>query len=185
LDNTDQTLSCVKGSHLTPGQTAAAGFGKISKEDAAVCEENKVKIIVPPGQWIVFFQTIAHEVCAVQRKERSMRVFFGFRLTELSEALFPNNENAYRLQGVPLIPSGQTPSMYPAMSWMFDKQRKAISEWSKATFKLPMLEWKILKKTGEKVRIVKRESSSLSELGFPLYPAYTADELAILQPIDL
>ena len=134
----------------------------------------------------MFFSNTVHEVVARKRPDKSIRIFFGFRLTKLATPLFPENRDAYDTFGVPKIPSGQTPHMYSSNHWSYPLNRKNLVKWSGETFIESVLREKLVKSTGETCTVVPLVCPSLAELDLmATYPPYTKEDLAILQPVSL
>jgi hypothetical protein len=183
LDNTDQYFSCCKGTHKDAHD--GKGFSKINKTQHAKYDKLKSLVVVPMGHWIVFYQHIVHEVVARKRTTRSCRQFTGFRLTKLSDPLFPSNAQTLSDQGVPKIPSGQTPPMYSANHWSFPKNRKTLIIWAKSTFIPKLISTKTVQTTGESVQCIERFLPSLKTLNLPLYQPYQSKELKILTPTTI
>lgn len=160
LDDTPQFFSCVPG---TQDKSGESGFVPIKEK----FEGTKVEI--PPGYGILFYQDLIHEVLPTKTKQNMYRVFHGFRVTESLNPIF-DVEETIKKQGVPKIPSAQTPPMYAKTHPVFHQEKLALfSEKFKDVCR------------DEKGR-VHRFMSSLEEYGFPLYPPYTEKEKAIFYP---
>jgi hypothetical protein len=185
FDHTAQYFSCVPGSHNDP-RDASVGFSLIKSEaQLARCGQEKRVVEVPPGHMLIFFQNLIHEVIGKARTHHQFRLFTPFRLTPSAEMLFASNYSMAILdQGVPLIPSGQRPAVWPTANWNYTKQRAGLELFS-ARFKdvACQAEKRLLSDPSvAPMRIVWREMRSLYELGLPMYPAYEQHECDIFVP---
>jgi hypothetical protein len=153
-------LSGVAGTHLDqPGPT---GFAKIkSKEEKKMYEAKKQQFSVAPGQWLVFFQNLVHEVLSIKQPEDSLRIYFGFRITRIAQPLIASNISAsfFIDQGVPLIPSAQNPPMFSMMHSSFLLHKMTVP-WSLDTFHPICLETKVPKATTKAAKTKKRKQPS-------------------------
>lgn len=99
---------------------SSSGFANIPKEEHAYWNSRKVKVVVPPGHAIVFYQTIVHEVLPTARKDSTMhRHFLGARLcaatsaaSEDAPASIIDYTKVFEDGAVPLLPSGQIAPLY-------------------------------------------------------------------------
>lgn len=183
LDTKSQYFSCVPKTHHE--KTKKAGFVQEEKQDELEKKYRGVskKVECPPGHWIFFFQNIMHEVLAIKQKDNiSLKQYFGWRITEDTEPLFPDNISKMKDHGLPQIPSGQTPWMYGPSHNQYHQSK--LIEWSNKNFKKECLVEKT-KKTGEKYTVVNRFLPSLKEMGLDIYPEYTSEDIDILKPIPL
>jgi len=189
----DHALSCVPGSHRkSTGSPTEEGFLKLSQAESDWYKPQMQLVNCLPGEWIVFQQTIVHEVRAVQYTERVKRLFTGWRLTAENQSFMDwlyGNNRAIRSFFVPRIPSGQEPAMYPKSSWVYTAQRVQLSAWSRETFIPAMLTRRVVKnstlknETGKEYVVVREECPSLAAIGAgSLYPPYAESELRLLQP---
>lgn len=179
LNSGPQYLSCVPGSHGHNGD--AEGFARLDKGPRA----DKVLVEVPGGHMLIFYQNLVHEVRPQKCREVQYRLFTPFRLTDRDEPLFASSyEEAIENQGVPLIPSGQRPAMWPVTNWNYPAQRDALEVFSRRVKDVACEPAKRLKNNPEAPprRIVHRDMRSLRDLGLPMYPAYTEEDRAILVP---
>ena len=134
---------------------------------------------------LIFYQNLVHEVRPQKCREVQYRLFTPFRLTDRDEPLFASSyEEAIENQGVPLIPSGQRPAMWPVTNWNYPAQRDALEVFSRRVKDVACEPAKRLKNNPEAPprRIVHRDMRSLRDLGLPMYPAYTEEDRAILVP---
>ena len=188
FDKVPQYFSCVLGTHKEPrGET---GFAKITdKKKIAELKAKSQLIEVLPGHAIVFFQNITHNVYSKTIKGRdSVKLFTGFALTESDRPLFDEYQETLVNQGVPVLPSGAPAKMYYSAKWMYTKQRTRLSEWSQETFNEACLTQRTVGSgahKGETYTVVHQQMKSLTEYGFPLYPAYDDDELSLYAPGDV
>lgn len=176
-----QYLSCVPGSHGDNGD--AEGFARIEGP-----REGKKRVEVPGGHLLIFYQNLVHEVRPQKCREVQYRLFTPFRLTDRDEPLFASSyRDAIENQGVPLIPSGQRPAMWPRTNWNYPAQREALEVFSRSVKDVACDPARRLKKDpgAPPRRIVHREMKSLRDLGLPMYPEYSREDLAILVPRTL
>lgn len=152
----DQTqyFSCARGSHkFDNGENEHEhfGFAQIKPSEYPKFEAKKVRVPVPPGHWIIFYQHIAHQVCPEKIQRDSFRLFAGFN--------FLNSKNPKPLFGIDymsrvvefqesvLLPSGQQPPLFAANNLSY--QREKVEAWSRATFHPSLL---IERTTGAKTK---------------------------------
>lgn len=183
-----QYFSCVPGSH-NDTKDDAVGFSLIkSDEQLARCKLGKTVVEIPGGHNIIFYQHLIHEVRPHKCRDNQFRLFTPFRLTPSSEMLFAASyEDAIENQGVPLIPSGQRPMIWPKTNWNYPTQRDSLETFS-LHFKDVVCELnKRLKNDPDAppMRIVFREMRSLRELGLPMYPMYSQEDREIFIPTAL
>lgn len=167
-----QNFSCVPGTHNE--EVTGSGFKKFTPEEGREFKRRKELVACPPGHWIVFNQHLVHEVLSKKAKQDSLRQYIGFRLTQSIHPLF-DNTHVFIEQGVPLLPSGQRPPMFAANHTSFFPDM--LDSWSEKTFQSVCLH-----KTNRDRLRVDRFMESLVAYGFPLYPAYSPDEIAIMTP---
>jgi len=162
LDDTPQFFSCVPGTQDKSG--CDSGFVPVKEKFQGT------KVEIPPGCGILFYQDLIHEVLPTKTKQNMYRVFHGFRVTTSSKNIF-DVEETIKKQGVPKIPSGQTPPLYSKSHPVFHKEKLAVfSEKFKDVCR------------DEKTGSVHRFMNSLEDYGLPLYPAYTEKEINIFYP---
>jgi hypothetical protein len=182
----NQYFSCVPSSHmLFPDK--ANGFTSLNKDELNQVnpKSNKIKVVIPPGHWIVFFNSIVHEVKPRTMNYNSIRVYLGFRMTTTDIHLFDMHRNAafrvmmeanktpsfnfhqqvFDQQGIPPLPSGQMPPNYAKLHLVNWKPR--LVDWS-ATIQSAAIDMR----SG----IVHRFMPSLREMHMPLYQPYSTDE---------
>jgi hypothetical protein len=211
LDDTDQYFSCVPGTHLdsTLFGTVNTGFSKIPKEKHAGYRTRSMRISIPSGHCLVFFQHLVHEVVPSKAIHDMYRIFHGFRLTHGDKPIFYDDYKHRRVfedQDIPRLPSFQKPPMYssnhgsvllglpqdPSVSTelvgKFTLPGQNIKtntvQWSLNTFHNNSIETKTRIKDGRSFsyHIVRRFMKSLREDGYPLYDAYTRKERALYIP---
>lgn len=176
LDSEDQYFSCVPSTHVI--KTGTPGFVKCKGDYT----KDRQTFKIPGGHWIIFHQTLVHEVLSVKQKHDSLRQYVGFRLTKDAQPLF-DHDDVMLYQGVPKIPSGQIPPLYAANHLSYHQQ-KTIT-WSEKTFKKECLVEKTNKTTLTKYIVVERFMQSLTDYDFPKYPKYTEGEMKVMRPQKL
>jgi len=201
-----QKFSCNPTTHKLPqGQT---GFAPLSTEESKEAKTRKVVVEIPPGHYVMFFQNLVHEVYPTKSQYNSMRQFVGYRLTTSTRPFFDDvsadskdfkgtplakkskaaaaavgepsvwSQYVFEQQGVPPIPSGQRPPMYPKLALCFRKAN--LVKWAETLH--PNL--RTLDKSGLQIMPL-RHCPSLQELQLPLFPAYSAAELSLHTPQPL
>jgi hypothetical protein len=180
FDDSDQTFSCVAGSHKNV--TGNNGFSKIKgAEKILEVKKLSIKVSVPPGHIIVFYERILHEVAAYKKKNDQYRLFLGWRLTDEESPLVPIDD-ILTDQGVVPLKSGQIPPMYADMHWNF--WRDDIAKFSMGVDER-CLETKTVKggrAMGETHIVVHRKMKSLKDYNFQRYHPYTNDERCMHKP---
>jgi len=188
LDSAPQYFQAVPGSqhHRAHGGT---GFCRERKD--ATTGAGMRRIEVPPGNLLVFYQKILHEIPGQKISRDSLRLFVGWRLTRSAASLqdvaargregVPDTEAVIRTQAVPLLPSGQQIPMYAKSHLLFWPLR--LKQWSDANIRDNCKEW-VTMGPGRSIRLVVRHLSSLERLGVPLYRPYSEEELSIMRPTD-
>lgn len=174
LDAHSQFFSCVPGTHRQQQQQPGeGGFSPVSKEQALEFKDLKKKVEILPGQGILFRQDLVHEVLPTKvGGYTQLRVFHGFKVTTdptaATEPLFGEEFflDTIRNQGVPKLPSGQTPPMYA-------KQHVGLH-----TQKLLDFSAKLIPRCVTK-NFVHRFMNSLKTYDLLLYPEYSKHERAI------
>jgi len=170
LDAQSQYFHCVPGSHRDVTSTNLGGFCRESDE------REMMRVEVPSGHLIIFYQHILHEVQRECRVTTSWRLFVGWRLTRSTLSLqdlaaklkpgIPTTAALVRMQGVPLLPSGQQPPMYARNHLNF--WREGLISWSEQSIRDCCKE---LVSYGEGQQwLVPRFFKSLAELSLPLHP---------------
>jgi hypothetical protein len=110
LDSHPQFFSCAPGTHTDVGN-ANKGFAKIVDASERKRYTQRFKLIpVPPGHMVIFYERLVHEVFKKTAERLTLRVFFGWRVTDADEPLFGSVETDRWCedQAVPKIKSGQT-----------------------------------------------------------------------------
>jgi len=187
FDSLPQYFSCVPKSH-NDAKNNAAGFAKIkSVAQLNRCKRHKTVVEIPAGHMIVFHQNLIHEVIAKTLDRHQYRLFTPFRTTPGTD-LLPccTYDNVICDQGVPLIPSGQRPTIWPHANWNYPLQRPGLETFS-AHFKDVVCHQKQLQTdlSVPPMRIVAQKMDSLRKLNLPMYPDYTDAERAIFVPTAL
>lgn len=171
-------FSCAKATHKE--KRGKGGFAPIV--NPAPFNEKRTTIEVPPGSLVIFYEHLAHEVSSAPVKQLDLRLFVGWRLTDKTLPLIPDIEKRFAEQGTITIKSGQECPMHALLHWT--NHRKQLAEYSKQ-FRLECKTLRTVgsgKHKGEKYLVVKRYLPSLSEMGLPMYPAYTQDEINMHRP---
>ena len=153
-------------------------------------------IIIPPGHVLVFYQRLLHSVAGgKQPAEPQLRIANGVRLTGENVPLF-DHDVVIANNGVPHIPSGQTPPMYSANHYSFFSTTPRYRDWGLHTFKDVCLFERTVKATGQvyytpgskhdqnKKANTGRYMPSLVEMGLEPYP-YTPEAIKALTPTPL
>lgn len=194
LDPTaSQFFACMPGTHLAE---CGGNSGFVTEARQA----NEVRIEVPPGHAIVFYQRLLHRVYAIPTKTTMVRIFHGihYESSPGSSPLFDVSE-VIRKQGVPFLPSGQAPPLAsknhfsaflglgdpPKRFKLPDGTKTTTIEWSEATFKPVCLESRVRGTDGVEYNVVKRVMESLADLGLPLFPEYSGAELQMFSLLPL
>lgn len=180
FDDTSQYFSCVPGTHK--GIRGHAGFAPIKdKKEKELYNKNKVKVEIPPGHIMIFYEHLVHEVLAKKVKHDMYRLFLGWRITKSIDSLYPL-DTRFKDQSVMPLKSNQIPPMYAVLHWT--NWRNKITKFSE-NFKDICIEAKRVKNGKDKGKtydVVHRNMWSLKEYGFPLYPDYSKEEIAIYKP---
>jgi hypothetical protein len=125
LDKPAQNFSGLPGNVL-PLNAQAQGFAKMTKAEQKALE-NELKrvgpIAIPPAHIILFNQTIAHKITAVNKaKFTSYRLYFGWRITD-SDVPSYDKQSIIDQQSVPPLPSGEIAPMYALLHWVNWQER--------------------------------------------------------------
>lgn len=175
LDQTNQYFSCVAGSHN--GTTGNCGFSKITDQQAIESyKAQKVKVEIPPGGILIFYERIVHEVLAKKAQNDMHRLFLGWRLTRSTQPLYDVTP-LLRSQAVVPLKSGQIPKMYAQLHWT--NWRQKIVEFSTNVLDVctEIRTVRAGKDAGRSLRVVHQHMRSLEEYGLQKYPAYKANEV--------
>jgi hypothetical protein len=180
VDLKSQFFRCAPGTHtLLHDGRAASGFRKLAPDEVAALAKLMETVEVPSGAIIVFHNSLAHEVRpSVDVAVR--RLFLGWRLTPGTLPLFDDTAAVLANQGVPRLPSGQRPRLWPEIAWVF--HRDALVDWSRKTLVPAAIGKRTLEKTGEQLTVAREFCPSLADMKLPLYPTYAPHEAAILHP---
>ena len=195
FDDKPQLFSCVPRTHLVvPG---ARGFFKLPKDQHNKYQKRSVKVNVPPGHLLVFYENIIHEVLAKRAKHDQYRVFLAWRLTTSNTPLVKNIKDVLKRQEVVRIKSGQWPRMYPQLYWT--NWRDKISQFTNQALKPELRSTRVVvsgRAQGETVTVpvwmqrynlgasdaVMPGLKPLAYLGVQPYPEYTKEEIAMHEP---
>ncbi len=117
------------------------GFATLPPELGKIADTKKVRIEIPPGHWVVFYQNLVHEVAKMKQTQDSMRLYIGFRLTRSVHPLFveekPDKDfgasfdwhsHVFVKQGPPPLASGQYPPLWAKATLNFRKPK--LVEWN-------------------------------------------------------
>lgn len=181
LDSHSQNFSLVPGTHKEV--RGHSGFSTIkSKEKKKRLREKAVKVEIPPGHLLVFYEHTLHEVIATKAKVDQHRLFMGWRITLETEPLQPMLEQRLIDQSVMALKSNQIPPMYAKLHWT--NWRQKIVDFSEH-LKPQCTELRTVKAgkdAGKTYQIVHNFMHSLKDYGFPLYPEYIQEEIELLKP---
>jgi len=184
FDDEDQYFSCVPGSHR--GITGNRGFSLIKDaEQKKTCESSAVRVRVPPGSIIVFYEKIVHEVIARKAKHVMLRLFLGWRLTQYDTPLYPVDMKL-EMQSVMPLKSNQIPPMYAKLHWT--NWREKLEQFTTENIIPECTERKEVASgcnKGNIHTIVHQHMRSLKEYGLPLYPKYEQVEIDMHYPKDI
>lgn len=184
FDDKPQYLACVPASHTEPRPTG--GFAKITDPaEVSRYKQNLRSIMIPPGAVVIFNQNLVHLVHSSGKlKENSYRVYVGFRITQATDPLVPNLAMMLRDQAAITIKSGQVPPMYGKLHMV--NHPHLLENFSRNIRPELRVDGGIKFK---KTTIVPRFMKSLATYNkahgpdkFPLYPPYTAEEIAMYTP---
>lgn len=142
LDNTEQTFSCIPGTHRGAVEFEGGGFvTRLSDADNAQIAKHRAQgkrggiVKIPPGYMLIFNERLIHEVMAVKAKWSILRMFTGWYVSNHSDvhdsrpgdiidkSIGGEGKGKERLlhrlseQGIMPIKSGQMPPMVPKLYW--------------------------------------------------------------------
>lgn len=122
-----QYFSCLKTTQLRTNEKRGFSQQKPTEEQL----KHSAKVEVKPGQLILFYQNILHQVNPAKLKEDSYRLHFGLRFTNSDESLFPL-DNIFSNFDPFQLPSGQDARMWPKLWWVnFPAKLEALSKYYK------------------------------------------------------
>jgi hypothetical protein len=181
--NENQYISCVPRTHNV--KRGKRGFSSISKAQSKVYKTKSIKVCIPPGGIMIFYEHMIHEVLYKKVKFNMKRLFLGWRLTKGIKPLFLDIEDRIKVQAPIQMRNGQEPHMYTALNltnW-YDK----LSRWSKQSFPDNMLvarkvTSKKSKDFGKNYRVIKKVMGSLESLNLRKYTPYNSKEKAMHRP---
>lgn len=178
IGETSNYFTFAKGTHKE--QRGTGGFAKI--KNPAPYDAKRVRVTVPPGHLVIFYEHLAHEVTSVPVKKMDLRLFIGWRLTDATTPLISDISKRMDEQGIIRIKSGQECPMHAALHWT--NWRKKLAEFSKQ-FRPECKTFRTVATgahKGEKFCVVFRHLPSLKAMGLPMYTAYSKEERALHQP---
>ena len=189
LNDHDEFFACCPGSQRGSQRTGTSGssgsdknFQTIPKEERPKWKAAEVKVVVPPGHMVVFYENIVHRVYA-GKKRREYRLFVGWRIgtrggTPGNPPIDPTLRDRMVHHQVPKIKGGMQPPVYARQhmaSWI-----ERVAAWSVNVKDEHCYDHLVRsgKNKDKTFRIAKR---------FPMnpgmsYPAYTKLELFVLHP---
>lgn len=178
-----QKFSCQLNSQFS--STERVGYAPIrDKELKAQLNATKTIVSINPGEWVVFFDRIDHEIVAKPQREVVLRLFIGMRLTRSAAPLMGEARLREVLATGAIVPmkSGQLPPMYAKLHIVNWAER--LEAWSVDAIRGDLLVEVRSKTTGKWRTLVPRFMPSLEELDEP-FPAYRDNETRILFPQPL
>lgn len=113
LGENENYFTYAKGTHTEPRGTG--GFAKIT--NPAPYDAKRVRVTVPPGHMVIFYEHVAHEVTSVPVQKVDLRLFIGWRLTHATTPLIADINKRLDEQGIVRIKSGQECPMHAALHW--------------------------------------------------------------------
>jgi hypothetical protein len=182
-----QEFCCIPGTQvLDPCSLPHSGFAKVSVSPQE--KERQACVTIPPGHMLIFFSTLLHEVRAKAFDYHLYRLFVCFMLAPHDT---PDPFLAHMLseQGLPLLPSGQRIPMYSPLHWT--NHRDKLLAFSSKVVDAMVEHRRLMSCSGSKnekgrvFRVVYQHMPSLKAAGLPLYPPYSAEEIALLTPQPL
>ena len=180
LDSENQYFSAVPKTHKEV--SGHNGFAPIKdKKQILIYNQNKTKIIIPPGHILVFYENMVHEVLSRKKKYTQKRVFLAWRLTKSIEPYFPNIQLLLKNQSVMPLKSLQIPPMYAKLHWT--NWRDKLERFSQNIIDECKEKKKMLsgKDKGKIYYVTRRFLPSLSEYKSDTIP-YTKRELKMYTP---
>jgi hypothetical protein len=195
FDNEPQTFSCCPRTHKMVSTNK--GFAKIAQDNYEYYRrpnpkegrpDGWVNIEIPPGACLIFYERLVHEVVSTKVDRVMMRMFLGWRVTDVKTPLFGIHQTEQWIcdQGVPKIKSGQDPPVWPSAYSNFSRNFPILTMWSERTYVPACLYKSTVGGDGPSAGTtwirVKAKMLSLKQYGLPMHPAYDVDEKAILFP---
>ncbi len=182
LNHFNQSFSCVPGTHM-PGVNFGGGFNTkdISKAQAADYKRRAVKVNIPPGHILIFYENIMHEVVGKAIKETMLRLFTGWRFSRSSSPLNMSTAALKKIlddNAVVPIKSGQIPPMWPKLYTVNWKGK--MRSWSQMMFQIPdpVTDHRL-------ISYPKGVMKSYQEMGYEKCPAYTPAEFRLYCPTTI
>lgn len=169
LDAVPQYFSCIRGSHNDFDARMNLGFATSILRDSHL--DKKVRVEVPPGHLLIFYECVMHEVLSNRAPPAgSVRLFTGWRLTHSNMSLFPDLEWRLRTNAPMRLKSGQEPPMYAKLHWTNWVEK--LQDWATATLAPELLTTRTVasgKRAGQTFTIPFRFATSRQLAGLPLY----------------
>lgn len=185
----NQKFVCARGTHRSGGGGDASGFSKLSKDDIETTMRNEdiVEVNIPFGHWLIFNQSIRHQVRPYKVKYNELRVHFAFNISNRLECLFTDEykRRVIEKQETPLIPSGQIPPLYSSNHSSFFVDR--LAQWSQTHVRSRFLYTKCFtrasKRAGQKITLAQRY---IIRHSIPMpWPSYTQHDCDVMMPVLL
>lgn len=172
-----QYFSCLKTTQLSSNNKR--GFSQ--QTPTAEQLSRAAKIEVKPGQLILFYQNILHQVHASTLKADSFRLHFGLRFTDDDTPLF-NLESVFSDFEPFQLPSGQDARMWPKLWWVnYPEKLEKLSGYYKSELKIQ----RSVKKDPTIVRTIIPEVLKLTPNMREKFLKYTEKEKNIYKPLSL
>lgn len=190
LDEEPQYFSCSLSTHRDRFSMKKRGNGFALQNVPK--DISQVRVPVPSGHAIVFYQNILHQVLPKKQKKDSFRLFQSFRVSRSSSPMFPKEqvETWIREQATPLLPSGQHPPMYSSNHSSVFLFSNGVHDPIRFSQKVhPFCQSHKTcgsgKHKGKTYSIIHRHMTSLTQYQLPLYPPYRHEESRIFFPQKL
>jgi len=207
FDDENQHFKAISGTHTW--DAVEGGFKKIAKSQHAEFNaqlkaqagkpgyNSKGLIVVPPGHLLVFNPTLVHAVNSESKATTSVKAFFGLQFTPSDDpGIFATRgkrrvpldeiEETMRSNGVPFLPSGQTPPMYPASYLNFLSHLHYYEDFERDMLvpgaMNPLREGNKILHKGHKDYDYTRAMRSLKDQGLPLHAPFHPTELKSMVP---
>jgi hypothetical protein len=180
LDSVNQFFSAVPRTHNEV--KGLNGFVPIKdKKEKEKYNKNKIKIVIPPGHILVFYENMIHEVLSKKSKTPIKRVFLAWRLTKHSQTYFSNIDVLLRNQSVMPLKSLQIPPMYAKLHWTNWRTKIELFSDNIIDECKEKKTMKSGKDKGKSYYITQRHLSSLSDLKRNIKP-YSRREIKLYKP---
>lgn len=180
-----QAFSLQPDTHIFGANVAGGNF--TVETDRDIKREFKARrqlVEFGPGQMILLFENIRHEVRGNKATCRQLRLFHGFRVTDSFEALYPENVARMATQDILVYKGGELPRMipklYPNLHWGPWQTFSGKNKWHPLLLNDHTVGSGVHK--GKRLsNVVRPFAPSLRELG-AMYEPYSPEELALFVP---